>query len=221
MSAMASQITSLTIVHSSVYSGADQRKHQSSSSLAFVRGIHRWPVNSPHKGPVTRKMFPYDDILMTMPPRGRHGVPNLQRFGSLFDSLFRLTTNKTRKLHIPGTPHNWRVIRKAFPYHDVFTFVHGIRKKQYLEPHWHNEGKRDRHSACCTSDLRWMGGAAVMKHWQICFSCLLMSSFMIGIFVRTKYVCQSTVSFSHAALPICLDNNIIIIFSAHSLQPNE
>ena len=44
MCAMASQITSLTIVHSSVYSGADQIKHQSSTSLAFVRGIHRWPV---------------------------------------------------------------------------------------------------------------------------------------------------------------------------------
>ena len=42
---------------STVYSGADQRKHQSSASLAFVRGIHRWPVNSPHKGPVTRKYF--------------------------------------------------------------------------------------------------------------------------------------------------------------------
>ena len=64
MSAMASQITSLTIVYSTVYSGADQRKHQSSASLAFVRGIHRWPVNSPHKGPVTWKMFPFDDVIM-------------------------------------------------------------------------------------------------------------------------------------------------------------
>ena len=47
MCAMASQITSLTIVYSTVYSGADQRKHQSSALLAFVRGIHRWPVNFP------------------------------------------------------------------------------------------------------------------------------------------------------------------------------
>ena len=45
-------------------SGADQRKHQSSASLAFVRGIHRWPVNSPHKWPVTRKMFPSDDVTI-------------------------------------------------------------------------------------------------------------------------------------------------------------
>ena len=52
MGAMASQITSLTIFYSTVYSGADQRKHQSSVSLAFVRGIHRWPVNTPHKGSV-------------------------------------------------------------------------------------------------------------------------------------------------------------------------
>ena len=44
--------------------GADQKKHQSSASLAFVRGIHRWPVNSPHKGPVTRKMFPFGDVIM-------------------------------------------------------------------------------------------------------------------------------------------------------------
>ena len=48
----------------SIYSGADQRKHQSSSSLAFVTEIHRWPVNSPHKGPVTRKVFPFDDVIM-------------------------------------------------------------------------------------------------------------------------------------------------------------
>ena len=57
MGAMASQITSLKIVHSTVYSGEDQRKHQNFTSLTFVRGIHRWPVNSPHKWSVTRKMF--------------------------------------------------------------------------------------------------------------------------------------------------------------------
>ena len=55
MSTMASQITSLTVVYSTVYSCADQRKHLSSASPAFVRGIRRWPVNSPRKGPVTRK----------------------------------------------------------------------------------------------------------------------------------------------------------------------
>ena len=62
---MTSHITSLTVVYSIVYLGVDQRKHQSSASLAFVRGIHRggW-ANSPHKWPVTRKMFPFDDVIM-------------------------------------------------------------------------------------------------------------------------------------------------------------
>ena len=64
MGAIASQFTSLTIVYSTVWPGADQRKHQSSASLAFLRGIHRWPVNSPHKGPVTRKIFPFDYVIM-------------------------------------------------------------------------------------------------------------------------------------------------------------
>ena len=64
MGAIASQITSIAIVYSTVYSDADQRKHQSSASLAFVRGIHRGPVNAPHKWPVTRKMFPFDDVIM-------------------------------------------------------------------------------------------------------------------------------------------------------------
>ena len=64
MGRMASQITSITTVYSIVCSGTNQRKYQSSVSLAFVRGIHRWPVNSPHKGPVTRIMFPFDDVIM-------------------------------------------------------------------------------------------------------------------------------------------------------------
>ena len=64
MSAMACQITGVSVVCSTVCSGADQRKHQSSASLAFVGGIHRWPVDSPHEGPVTRKMFPFDDVIM-------------------------------------------------------------------------------------------------------------------------------------------------------------
>ena len=65
MGAIASQITSLTVVHSTVYSDADQRKHQSSASLAFVWG----PVNSPRKWPVKRKMFPFDDVIMHMTGR--------------------------------------------------------------------------------------------------------------------------------------------------------
>ena len=95
MTAMASQITSLTFVYSTVYSGAYQRKHQSSASLAFVREIHRRTVNSLHKWPVTRKMFPFDDVIMetlymmdptqmTSWPRWRLKSPASRLFTQLF-----------------------------------------------------------------------------------------------------------------------------------------
>ena len=83
MRAKTSQITGVSIVNSTVCIGADQRKRQNSSSLVFVRGtmtggfpsqrdihwplwceFHRWPVNSAQKGPVTRKMFPFEDVIM-------------------------------------------------------------------------------------------------------------------------------------------------------------
>ena len=75
MSAIASQMTGVSIVCSTFGSGADKKKHQSSASLAFVWGIHRWPVNSPHKRLVTRKMF--DDVVMAiyvvkLQPQSRH-----------------------------------------------------------------------------------------------------------------------------------------------------
>ena len=85
MSVMASQITSVSIVCTTFVSRADQRKHQRVASLAFVRGIHRPPVNCPHKRPVTRKIFPFDDVIMWIylvffprrqfTPR-RHYIPN-------------------------------------------------------------------------------------------------------------------------------------------------
>ena len=68
MSMMASQISSLTIVYSAVYSGADQSKHQSPASLAFVWVIHQWPMNSSHKWPVSQKMLPLDDYIMRSNP---------------------------------------------------------------------------------------------------------------------------------------------------------
>ena len=69
--------------YSTVYSGADQRKHQSSASLAFVCGIHRWPVNSAHKWPVTRKKFPFHDVIMSWV--SRH---SLTRYCRHFDEIF-------------------------------------------------------------------------------------------------------------------------------------
>ena len=64
MGVMVSHITSLTIVYSTVNSGANQSKRQSSRSLPFLWGIHRWPVNSTHKWSVTRDMIPFDDVIM-------------------------------------------------------------------------------------------------------------------------------------------------------------
>ena len=64
MGAMTSHITGVSVIYSTVCSGADQRKYQSFTSFVSVRGIHRWPVNSPHKGPVTRKKFPFDGVIM-------------------------------------------------------------------------------------------------------------------------------------------------------------
>ena len=89
--AMACQITSLTTVYSTVYSGADQ----SSASLAFVRGIHRWPVNSPHKGPVTRKRFLFDDVIMIMAEMPHHSA---RCFGELSNMLSVWTMKKFRRV---------------------------------------------------------------------------------------------------------------------------
>ena len=90
MSMMASQITSLTTVYSTFYSRRRSRKHQSSASLAFVWGIHHWPVNCPHKRPVMRKICPFDDVIMitwTEPLPG----PTLMRKNCHSDSLFVIT----------------------------------------------------------------------------------------------------------------------------------
>ena len=65
MSAMMFQINGISIACSVICSDADQRKHQSFASLAVVRGIHQWPVDSPHKGPATQKMFPFHDVIIT------------------------------------------------------------------------------------------------------------------------------------------------------------
>ena len=85
MGAIAYQITSIMIVYSTVYSDADQRKHQSSASLAFAWGIHQWPVKIPHEGPVTRNMFPFDDVIMLKDkPSDQLSNPNIKIYW--FDS---------------------------------------------------------------------------------------------------------------------------------------
>ena len=82
MGAMVSQITSLTIVYATDYLGADQRKHQSSASLAFVRGIHQRPVDFLHKWPVTREMFPFDDVI-TIP----YTITDIIKYPCLFSKM--------------------------------------------------------------------------------------------------------------------------------------
>ena len=64
MSSMTSQINGVSSVWLTICSGADHRNHKSSVSLEFLKGIHRWLMDSPHKGPVMRRIFPFDDVIM-------------------------------------------------------------------------------------------------------------------------------------------------------------
>ena len=104
MSAMASQLASLTLVYLTVYSLADQRKHQSSASLAFVRGIHRWPVNSPHKWPVTRKILPFDDVIVL-----RDFFCHLEWCWLLIGKIFQLINT----IDLPLVPHMYASVNQV------------------------------------------------------------------------------------------------------------
>ena len=105
MSKMASQITGQTIVYSTVYSGTDERKHRSYTSLAFVRRIHRWPVNSPHKLPVTRKMLPFDDVIM--PLGWRMSVPNQHKTLQSANRVLNFGEYLCLKLYQLIIQHHW------------------------------------------------------------------------------------------------------------------
>ena len=115
MTMMASQITSLTIVYSTVYSSADQRKHQSPASVAFVRGIHREPVNSPHKWPVTRKMFPFDDVIM------KWNVGNLYEHGKM--ARFVDASSITIQIRL----NDVSLISPRIELRDLYKFLHMTR----------------------------------------------------------------------------------------------
>ena len=78
--------------------GPDQRKHQSSASLAFVRGIHRWPVNSPRKGPVTRKIFTFYDVIMS------HGYEITNALHSKQRNWYIPVTNPCNMSHAISSP---------------------------------------------------------------------------------------------------------------------
>ena len=76
------------------------KKHQSSASLAFVGGIHRWPVNSPHKGPVTRKMFPFDDVIIGS--LCHQNEEYVARLPSICHSMYSNQNKKTSKFRVTG-----------------------------------------------------------------------------------------------------------------------
>ena len=102
--------------YSTVYSGADQIKHQSSASPDFVRGFHLPPVNSPHKGPVTRKMFPFDDVIMNLldllyftirHSHGRRGKWNTKAAPACLEP-FKGVTKASTACH--KTNHQWPLL---------------------------------------------------------------------------------------------------------------
>ena len=129
MGAMASQITSVSSVYSTVCSGVDQWKYQSSASLAFVRGIYGWPVNSPHKGPVTRKMFPFDDVIIillitTLCHKGGkcddYWIWGIMFVKHIMPGIKLECSRNSKRLLIHGDVIAW----KRFPYN--WPFVRGI-----------------------------------------------------------------------------------------------
>ena len=114
MTMLASQITSLTVVNSIVYSGVNQRKHQSSASLAFVWEIHRGPVNFPHKWPVTRKMFPFDDVIMVTSRHGNNVVITCPCEGNPFvTDRFRHKEPGMRSFHVLSDWNNTLLERRS------------------------------------------------------------------------------------------------------------
>ena len=127
MTMLASQITSLMVVYSIVYSVVNQRKHQSSASLAFVREIHRGPVNFPHKWPVTRKMFPFDDVIMKYPYifRGQYYIAENKR------SVWQLTVLSVMTVLSNG---------RSFVFSDLVVKTWRKEQNQYVN-HWPTSSK--------------------------------------------------------------------------------
>ena len=142
MSAMVSQITSLTIVYSTVYSGADQRKHHSSASLASVRVIHRWSVNSPHKGPVMRIMFLFDDVIISVP------IGRVNGYASVMQNVLWWRHGNVFRIigHLWGKSHGGSIMQS-------FDVLSVVSLKKLLNNHiagdlWRHEG----HATSCYSN---------------------------------------------------------------------
>ena len=124
MSEMTSQITRVSIVYSTVCSGAYQRKHQSSASLASVKGIHWWPVKFPHnlKGPVTRKMFPFNDVIMHIYDRTNIGEI-YDRFLYASQTALLLQASDTSSLSITHNTPTTKINFGMTMNHNAFEFM--------------------------------------------------------------------------------------------------
>ena len=129
MNAITSQVNRLTIVYSTVYLDADQRKHQSSASLAFVLGIHRWPMNSPHKGSVTRKKV---SILW------RHHV--LQIFHETDELCVRSEMSTCRRAAVADTVSTWTPFCRTTMAWKLILFLIGMPYSHSLKIDRTNEG---------------------------------------------------------------------------------
>ena len=137
MSAMASEIIGITIVYSTVCSGAYQRKHQSSGSLAFVRGLYRWPVNSSHKGPVKRKMFPFDDVIISWCLLYGQGLTKHHSCRDI-EKLICMTwlhTHAVASMMVQWWRHQMDDVIKWKHFPRYWPFVRGIHRSQVNSPH--------------------------------------------------------------------------------------
>ena len=115
LSAMTSQITRVSTVCPTVCPSADQRKPQSSASLVFVWEIHWWSVDSPHKGPVIRKMFPFDDVIML----------SLSGWTSWLYLLYHYRQSKAVRLHLimKIVILFWSIIEDTFTTFEIQTWL--------------------------------------------------------------------------------------------------
>ena len=125
MSAMAPQNMRVSIVCSAVCSGADQRKHQSFASLAFVKVIHRWPVDSPHKGPVTRIIFPFDDVIIIFQTKLHDHFIIARCFGGCHtDSQERIQCNDNETGQRDNTSIKWSGHCKMLLFNSFSSFLY-------------------------------------------------------------------------------------------------
>ena len=176
MGAMAFQITSLTIVYSTVYSGANQSEHQSSASMAFVWGIHQGPMNSPHKWPVTRKMFPFHDVIMISSKSQslESRTWSYQQYGCDFDTAG--SSNFDPEVCLAPTSRRW--VCEALPYVRIFPEV-TIKAR----PGFHSHGdmresaifrapERTLHATSAAPHQHKNGAAFMLAQWSFHYHCL-------------------------------------------------